>query len=61
MVGPFDIPIGRCAVVADPWGSRLVLLDTSKGRLVTGEDGWVALGADGRPRVVPADGSRRSP
>ena len=28
---PFDIQIGRCAVVQDPWGNRLVLLDTSKG------------------------------
>ncbi len=34
-VQPFDIQIGRCAVVADPWGNRLVLLDMSKGRLVT--------------------------
>jgi predicted enzyme related to lactoylglutathione lyase len=31
--GPFDIPIGLCAVVADPWGNVLVLLDTSKGLL----------------------------
>jgi predicted enzyme related to lactoylglutathione lyase len=27
---PFDIQIGRCAVVADPWGNVLVLLDNSK-------------------------------
>jgi lactoylglutathione lyase len=33
VVEPFDIEIGRCAVVADPWGNRLVLLDLSKGRL----------------------------
>ena len=32
---PFDIQIGRCAVVQDPWGNRLVLLDMSKGALVT--------------------------
>ena len=30
---PFDIEIGRCAVVADPWGNRLVLLDMTKGPL----------------------------
>ena len=30
-VPPFDIPIGRCAVVADPWGNRLVLLDMRNG------------------------------
>src|SRR6266542_2982875 len=28
---PFDIQIGRCTVVQDPWGNRLVLLDMSKG------------------------------
>ena len=33
VVAPFDIEIGRCAVVADPWGNRLVLLDLSKGPL----------------------------
>jgi ribosomal protein S18 acetylase RimI-like enzyme/predicted enzyme related to lactoylglutathione lyase len=31
--GPFEIPIGQCVVVADPWGNRLVLLDLSKGPL----------------------------
>ncbi len=39
LVAPFDIPIGRCAVVADPWGNPLVLLDMSKGRLVTDTEG----------------------
>jgi predicted enzyme related to lactoylglutathione lyase len=37
VVQPFDIRIGRCAVVKDPWGNELVLLDNSKGRLVTDE------------------------
>src|SRR3954454_4820402 len=27
---PFDIAIGRCAVVADPWDNHLVILDNSK-------------------------------
>lgn len=36
---PFDIAIGRCAVVRDPWGNDLVLLDISKGALVTDERG----------------------
>ena len=36
---PFDIQIGRCAVVQDPWGNRLVLLDMSKGALVTDAGG----------------------
>jgi predicted enzyme related to lactoylglutathione lyase len=26
-VPPLDIPIGRCVVVRDPWGNRLVLLE----------------------------------
>src|SRR5688500_2169086 len=33
IVPPFDIQIGRCAVLKDPWGNPLVLLDTSKGLL----------------------------
>ena len=32
---PFDIPIGRCVVMKDPWGNRLVMLDHSRGRLQT--------------------------
>ena len=39
LVPPFDIQIGRCVVVADPWGNPLVLLDTSKGLLITDETG----------------------
>ena len=38
---PFDIEVGRCAVVDDPWGNRLVLLDQSKGVFVTDSDGYV--------------------
>ncbi len=41
VAGPFDIRIGRCAVVVDPWGNALVLLDGSKGHLVTDEEGAV--------------------
>lgn len=36
--GPRDIPVGRLAVVADPFGNRLVLLDLSRGRYVTNAD-----------------------
>jgi predicted enzyme related to lactoylglutathione lyase len=39
---PFDIQIGRCAVVRDPWRNHLVLLDMSKGRLVTDAEGNVS-------------------
>ena len=41
VVAPFDIQIGRCVVVRDPWGTSLVLLDTSKGLLVTDANGNV--------------------
>jgi len=38
---PFEIQIGRCAVVQDPWGNPLVLLDMTKGRLAADADGNV--------------------
>jgi predicted enzyme related to lactoylglutathione lyase len=38
---PEDIPVGRVAVVEDPFGNVLVLLDLSKGRYVTDDDGTV--------------------
>jgi lactoylglutathione lyase len=41
IVPPFDIQIGRCVVVEDPWGNPLVLLDTSKGFLSTDAEGNV--------------------
>jgi predicted enzyme related to lactoylglutathione lyase len=41
VVPPFDIQIGRCAVVRDPWGNQFVLLDSSKGALVTDDEGNV--------------------
>lgn len=31
--GPFDIEVGRCAVVEDPFGNKLVLLDLRYGLL----------------------------
>ena len=39
VVPPHDIQVGRAAVVEDPWGNRLVLLDLSKGRLATDAEG----------------------
>jgi catechol 2,3-dioxygenase-like lactoylglutathione lyase family enzyme len=45
VVEPFDIAIGQCAVVADPWDNELVLLDNSKGHLLTDESGNV-IGMD---------------
>ncbi len=41
VVPPFDIQIGRCVVVRDPWGNEFILLDSSKGLLVTDAKGNV--------------------
>ncbi len=38
---PADIPVGRVAVVLDPFGNALVLVDLSKGAYVTDADGQV--------------------
>jgi catechol 2,3-dioxygenase-like lactoylglutathione lyase family enzyme len=46
IVPPFDIQIGRCVVLEDPWGNPLVLLDTSKGLLKTDADGNVTGNLD---------------
>jgi len=39
--GPFDIPIGKCAVVQDKWENQYVILDMTKGKYVTDESGNV--------------------
>lgn len=39
--GPFDIPIGKCAVVQDKWENEYVILDMTKGMYVTDEKGNV--------------------
>jgi len=41
VVLPFDIQIGRCVVVRDPWRNELVLLNSSKGLLQTYSEGNV--------------------
>lgn len=51
VVPPFEIQIGRAAVVQDPWGNYLVLLDASKGLLATDAEGNVVGNA-------PVDGGR---
>lgn len=33
LVEPFDIRIGKCAVIQDPFGTRLCILDMSKGAI----------------------------
>lgn len=39
---PFDIDIGKCAVVIDPWGNEYCILDTTKGTYDTAADGTVS-------------------
>ncbi len=41
LVEPMDIPIGRLTIVEDPFGNRLVLLDSTKGTYDTDESGTV--------------------
>jgi lactoylglutathione lyase len=36
LVEPFDIAIGKCAVIEDPFGTRLCILDMTKGPLRPG-------------------------
>jgi predicted enzyme related to lactoylglutathione lyase len=55
VVEPFDIPVGRVAVVADPFGNRLTILDLSKGRYRTDADGNVT-GATGADEAAASDG-----
>jgi hypothetical protein len=51
LLAPFDIAIGRCAVVEDRWRNRLVLLDHGKGRLPTDGTGRVRIGAAAKPET----------
>jgi predicted enzyme related to lactoylglutathione lyase len=48
LAGPFAIPVGQVMIVADPFGNELVLVDLSRGRYVTDQDGHVT-GVAGRP------------
>jgi predicted enzyme related to lactoylglutathione lyase/chloramphenicol 3-O-phosphotransferase len=60
LVAPFDIAIGRCAVVEDRWGNRLVLLDHGKGRLLTDATGRVRVDATGKPQTQTSLAPERS-
>lgn len=40
--GPFDIVIGKCAVVVDPWGNRYCMLDMTKGTYDVDSSGSVS-------------------
>jgi predicted enzyme related to lactoylglutathione lyase len=59
VVPPFEIRIGRAAVVKDPWGNSLVLLDTSKGLVVTDAGGRITGNARPKAPRRKARGARR--
>lgn len=37
--GPFDIKIGKCAAIKDPWNNKYIILDSSKGLFITDDEG----------------------
>jgi lactoylglutathione lyase len=39
LFGPFDIKIGKCAVVTDLWDNKYIILDSTKGILITDNEG----------------------
>jgi predicted enzyme related to lactoylglutathione lyase len=38
---PFDIPIGKCAIVKDPWDNQYIILDSTKGTFKTDKNNQV--------------------
>jgi predicted enzyme related to lactoylglutathione lyase len=54
-VPPFDIPVGRVARVADPFGNVLTLVDLTAGRYVTDPGG--AVTAVAKPEDPPSTGT----
>jgi catechol 2,3-dioxygenase-like lactoylglutathione lyase family enzyme len=51
LVEPFDIPVGRAAVLVDPFGNPLTIVDLSKGRYVTDTGGNVTGVTPAAPRI----------
>ncbi len=49
LVPAFEIQIGQAVVVQDPWGNTFVLLDASKGLLLTDADGSIIGNAPPEP------------
>lgn len=39
--GPFNIDIGRCAVISDPWNNQYCILDMTKGKYEVDKNGNV--------------------
>jgi lactoylglutathione lyase len=39
--GPFDIEIGKCAIIEDPFGNQMTILDMTKGIFDTDNEGNV--------------------
>lgn len=52
LYGPFDIKVGKCAVVKDPWGNKYVILDHTKGTFITDNDGNI-IGQNAPVNIKP--------
>jgi predicted enzyme related to lactoylglutathione lyase len=55
VVEPSDLPVGRVAVIADPFGNPLTILDLTKGRYLTDADGNVTGIAEADKAPTPDD------
>ena len=55
VVEPSDLPVGRVAVIADPFGNPLTILDLTKGRYLTDADGNVTGIAEADKVPTPDD------
>ena len=49
LVAPFDIRIGKCAVIKDPFGTRLCILDITKGNRPSNLAGELSTPGSFRP------------
>jgi lactoylglutathione lyase len=48
VVAPFDITIGKCAVISDPFGTELCILDMTKGPRPLNLAGSTSDGSEGK-------------
>jgi predicted enzyme related to lactoylglutathione lyase len=60
VVAPFEITIGHCAVVTDPFGNTLGLLDMTKGPLPQGSDSPLSRRPRRTRRTRTAEPRRRN-
>jgi catechol 2,3-dioxygenase-like lactoylglutathione lyase family enzyme len=67
ITGPFEIRIGLCAVLRDPWNNPIVILDASKGLLTVDAEKWIQIKSPNQAplptpvSVTPAAGAPVAP